>query len=121
MDISQAFAFIDERFREAGSCRDGTYSISHTERNHRRDQDHSVSAASTCCRLQIPGKTSLLETLGIWPLSARVLHWNTPLEIDVKLGLSALPSVHTPPSSGEEVPSVITGPYSHHSDKEQIY
>lgn len=35
MDITQALAFVDERLRETGGCRDGTHSISHTERNHR--------------------------------------------------------------------------------------
>lgn len=84
---------------------------------------HSI-AASRYYRLLITVKTSLLETLVNLPLSTRVLHRNTSLEVDVKLApipvlsqqqvftsplsiFLPLPSIHTP-SSGEKEPTAIT-------------
>lgn len=96
VDITQAFAFIDERFRETGSCRDGTYSIAHTERNHRLDQDHSelvLPAPAAGCRYQ--GKLLCWRPweFGLYLLEifTETLPWNWKLN---QLYLPSPPPIH---------------------------
>jgi len=87
VDVTQPFAFADERFREAGGRRDGTNSISHTDRNHKRHQDWVY--AQYCCQqlLQAADRSENLH-LEVRNLSNLAVYTrlgrNTAQEVDAK-------------------------------------
>lgn len=120
MDITQAFAFTDERFGETGGGRDGTNSISHTERNHKRYQDQVYS--QYCCQ-QLLQAVETSQNFSARDLSNLALIYQSSSEkhlapipvlsqqqvVTSPLSLfPPLPPIHTPSSCSEKDSTTLT-------------